>query len=125
MIGLLDALKEVPPAARAPYQPETQDCAIARNDFVALQVAAVQAKHHGATPIGPFSFTPDGQFYVGWHNERLAAVQATAGWSRLAPTISRTGGSFFLLGLDVRLYRRRQTGRGGYYTLPVRLRISP
>ena len=121
---MLDALDVMPPGARSPhrkYPPKI--VSMRRSDFAALQAAAATAERRPAntSPIGAFSFTPDGEYYLGWYDKPdRVPLPRNAAWATIAPAISRTGGSFFLRGYDVHLYRRTYHG----YTVPVRIEIG-
>jgi len=118
---MLEALGKLPPPIREPYYPNVQFSTLPRRDFVAFQVAAIEARR---SPIGPFCFTQGGDYFVGWYYDRGPAIPASVAWQALARVISQTGGSFFLLGSDVRLSRQRQDGHGSYYTVPLRLALT-
>jgi S1-C subfamily serine protease len=118
---LLAALNTLPDAVRVPHRKyEPKLVSMHRADFVALQVAALslERKPEGSSAIGPFSFTEDGQYYLGWSDNRVPLPKNVA-WSSIAAAISRSGGSFFLRGYDVHLYRIKYKG----YIGPVHINL--
>lgn len=97
---------------------------MSKEEFVSLQLAWVRAPKQplNASPIGAFSFS-EGQFYLGWStDEDRIAIDPGAAWLAIARQISQTGGSCFLRGYDVLLYRRGS--KAAHFIVPVRVELQ-
>jgi hypothetical protein len=90
-----------------------------RQAFVQLQM---ECHNKGRSPFGPFSFSKtDFQLHSGWLTDADRVPLGAPGWGRdLLHAISWSGGSFWIRGWDIVLYRQRYGG----YIIPVTIRLE-
>lgn len=100
---------EVPPTA----------VSLDRQAFVQLQM---ECHNRGRSPFGPFSFSKtDFQLHSGWLTDADRVPLEAPGWERnLLKAISWSGGSFWIRGWDIVLYRQRYGG----YIVPVTIQLQ-
>ena len=123
VISILDIVRQLPNRMREPYRRyDPQVVAMKREDFAALQQQwlAAPRRPDGTSSVGVYSFDRTGQYYLGWPDQLRVAVTVGDAWTRIAPLISPDGGSFFLRGFKIHLYRQKY--KGGYI-VPVRINI--
>lgn len=106
---LVNAHKEVRQITNRNFRDYPPAKATIRKDhFVALQVAC---RRIGRCPIGPFSFDdPQGSFHSGWSTDKDKVSLCAEGWGATLEMVSKTGGSFFIIGNEVILYRKKYKG---------------
>ncbi len=87
---------------------------VLRIDFIAFQRACIDA---GVNPNGPFSFRPQEPLYSGFTDEPDRKELPIKNLEDLLKTVSWSGGSFFIMGNEILLYRQKYKG----YIVPCTL----
>jgi hypothetical protein len=123
VVSILALLRLLPDRIREPYRcHDPRVVAMKRADFADLQQQWLAApdRPDGTSPVGVYSFDRTGQYFLNWYDKRRVTITVGDAWTRIAPLISTDGGSFFLRGFEVHLYRQKY--KGGYI-VPVRIEI--
>jgi len=121
--SMLALVRDQPGLVRDPirkFEPRSFSMRIA--DFASLQEQWLMAdRPAGTSPVGVYSLDGLGQYYLGWHGQKGPRIYPNKDWLDVASAISQTGGSFFLRGFEVYLYRQKYKGR---YIIPVRFQLQ-